>query len=159
MRYLLLSCVAVCGCQQASTGPVAPAPANGDTRVLTELREELRALRGELDRTRQEVSEQRQEVARSSAATRPSRGGPLPASTSTAALSPTRASRRAKSSGPSMRVTAFSSNRSACMAGHRLQLVELVIDLPRQLPQAQQWLERFNAGLAKIQKNGSYAWS
>lgn len=35
--------------------------------------------------------------------------------------------------------------------------VELYLIISRQLPQAQQWLERFNAGLAKIQKNGSYA--
>ena len=67
----------------------------------------------------------------SSAATRPRRGGPLAASTSTAEFRPTRASRRAKSSGPSMRVTTSFSSRSARMAGHRLQLVELVVDLPR----------------------------
>jgi polar amino acid transport system substrate-binding protein len=35
--------------------------------------------------------------------------------------------------------------------------VELYLIISRQLPQAQQWLERFNVGLAKIQKNGSYA--
>lgn len=35
--------------------------------------------------------------------------------------------------------------------------VELHLIISRQLPQAQQWLERFNTGLARIQKNGSYA--
>ena len=35
--------------------------------------------------------------------------------------------------------------------------VELYLIISRQLPQAQQWLERFNAGFARIQKNGTYA--
>lgn len=35
--------------------------------------------------------------------------------------------------------------------------VELYLIISRQLPQAQQWLERFNTGLARIQKNGAYA--
>ncbi len=35
--------------------------------------------------------------------------------------------------------------------------VELYLIISRQLPQAQQWLERFNTGLARIQKNGTYA--
>lgn len=35
--------------------------------------------------------------------------------------------------------------------------VELYLIISRQLPQAQQWLERFNTGLGRIQKNGTYA--
>ncbi len=35
--------------------------------------------------------------------------------------------------------------------------VELYLIISRQLPQAQQWIERFNTGLTRIQKNGSYA--
>lgn len=35
--------------------------------------------------------------------------------------------------------------------------VELYLIVSRQLPQAQQWIERFNTGLARIQKNGTYA--
>lgn len=35
--------------------------------------------------------------------------------------------------------------------------VELYLIISRQLPQAQQWLERFNAGFSRIQKNGTYA--
>lgn len=34
--------------------------------------------------------------------------------------------------------------------------VELYLIISRQLPQAQQWIERFNTGLARIQKNGTY---
>ena len=35
--------------------------------------------------------------------------------------------------------------------------VELYLIVSRQLPQAQQWVDRFNQGLGKIQKNGVYA--
>lgn len=35
--------------------------------------------------------------------------------------------------------------------------VELYLIMSRQLPQARQWLERFNTGLGRIQKNGAYA--
>ncbi len=35
--------------------------------------------------------------------------------------------------------------------------VELYLMVSRQLPQAQKWIDRFNQGLGKIQKNGVYA--